>query len=536
MTLRRSPSAARTGQVPFALVGMLSIIVMILLILMALRLRPDAQRASADDTNLRVYCASGIAKPVQELIDDFNERMGARVEIVRTGGSGELAGQVATEFESGVERGADLVVLADDLLLEKGRDGESIAEIFPAAIQRPVIAVAADSQLEIDSLADLVNRPGLNYGLTSNRAAIGKLAREVAGRDGLLEPLEANRKTDAENVMTLAQALVTGNLDAAILWDTTVNQLNQANQQPVLKIAALVDPQDEFSGEVGLGVVSTTRHPTLAIQFARYATAPETGNPTFRQFGFTAQPGDQWEEVPEIHLYLGSMFTPVLEQQVREFARRQGINVYPRWEGCGKLVASINSITDPDLFPDAFLACDFRFLEQVQDRFESPVTISSNEIVMAVQRSQAEGIESPQDLLASDLRIGICEPEQSALGWLTRQLLSSPPYAGLYEQLEARSAVTVDVGPTLVSQLLAGGLDAALVYRSNVMADPQSMQQIEIISLAPSTHSRAVQPWAISKGTKNRQLMQRLLEMIVRSDTINRFEQAGFQVETPEKD
>lgn len=526
----------RAGQIPLTLVGILSIIVMILLFWVALGLRPDAQRAATNEAGLRIYCASGIAKPVQDLVDEFNQRMGSQVEIVRTGGSGELAGQVATEFASNVERGADLVVLADDLLLEKGREGEYIAEIFPAAIQRPVIAVAAGSQLEIESLADLVHQPGLNYGLTSNRAAIGKLARQVARRDGLLEPLEANRKTDAENVMTLAQALVTGNLDAAILWDTTVNQLNQANPQPVLKIAAPVDPKDEFSGNVGLGVVSTTRHPTLAIQFARYATAPETGNPTFDRFGFTAQPGDQWEEVPEIHLYIGSMFTPVLEQQVREFARRQGINVYPRWEGCGKLVASINSIEDPELFPDAFLACDFQFLKQVEDRFESPVTISSNEIVMAVQRSRADGIQSPQDLLSGDLRIGICEPEQSALGWLTGQLLSSPPYQGLYEQLQARSAVTVDVGPTLVSQLMAGGLDAAFVYRSNVMADPQSMQQIEVIPLAPSAHSRAVQPWAISKTTKNRQLMQRLLEMIVHSDTINRFERAGFQVEIPEKD
>ena len=83
---------------------------------------------------------------------------------------------------------------------------------------------------------------------------------------------------------------------------------------------------------------------------------------------------------------------------------------------------------------------------------------------------------------------------------------------------------------------MAGGLDAAFVYRSNVMADPQAMQQIEIIPLSPSAYSRAVQPWAISKRTKNRQLMQRLLEMIVHSDTINRFEQAGFQVEIPEKD
>ncbi len=534
MNYSRSNWLGKRGQTSVALIiGLASLIAIILLMFMALRLRPDARRTSSDNVNIRVYCAAGIARPVEQLVNDFNNLMGSNVEIVRTGGSGELAGQVATEFHSGVERGADVVILADDLLLENGQKEKYIREIFPAAVQKPVIAIAVDSDLSIDNLADLVDRQDIAYGLTSKRAAIGKLARAVAQRDNLLEPLEANRKTDAENVMTLAQALVTGSLDAAVLWDTTVNQVNQASEQPLLKVAAYVDPRDEFTGNVGLGVVSTTKHPALAIQFARFATAPETGSPAFGRYGFSAQPGDHWEEVPEIHLFIGSMFTPVLEERVRRFAKRQGVNIYSRWEGCGKLVASINSIEDPELFPDAFLACDFRFLEQVQDRFEAPVTVSSNEIVMAVQSAQAKGIKNPADLLTGTLRIGICEPEQSALGWLTRELLSSPPYDGLYEQIKNRSAVTVDVGPTLVSQLMAGGLDAAFVYRSNVMADPQSMQHIEIIPISRSENSKAIQPWAISKTTKNPQLMQRLLEMIISSDTISGFEKAGFRVETP---
>jgi ABC-type molybdate transport system substrate-binding protein len=80
---------------------------------------------------------------------------------------------------------------------------------------------------------------------------------------------------------------------------------------------------------------------------------------------------------------------------------------------------------------------------------------------------------------------------------------------------------------------MAGGLDAAFVYRSNVMADPQSMQHIEIIPISRSENSKAIQPWAISKTTKNPQLMQRLLEMIISSDTISGFEKAGFRVEAP---
>ena len=126
----------KRGQTSVALIiGLASLIAIILLMFMALRLRPDARRTSSDNINIRVYCAAGIARPVEQLVNDFNNLMGSNVEIVRTGGSGELAGQVATEFQSGVERGADIVILADDLLLENGQKEKYIREIFPAAVQ-----------------------------------------------------------------------------------------------------------------------------------------------------------------------------------------------------------------------------------------------------------------------------------------------------------------------------------------------------------------------------------------------------------------
>ena len=537
MIFNRTTQNNRNGRASIALLlGLASIVVVFLLLTFSLRLRPDARRTTADNVQINVYCAAGVARPVEQLVNEFNALMGTHLEIVRTGGSGELAGQIATEFQSGVQRGADLCILADDLLLEKGQNDGMFREVFPLAVQKPVIAVAAGSDWDIQSLSDLVSRTEISYGLTSERAAIGKMARAIAKRDQLLIPLEVNRKTDSENVMTLAQALITGSLDAAIVWDTTVNQLNQGSDQPVLEIAAYVDPQDQIAGRVGLAVLATSSHPTLAIQFARFMSAPDTGGPAFHRFGFVTHPGDHWEELPEVHLFMGSMFTPVLEERVRHFGERHGVNIYSRWEGCGKLVASIHSINDPELFPDAFFACDTHFMKQVQEYFQAPISVSSNDIVMAIEETQASQIRSPKDLLNANLRIGLCDPDQSALGWLTQQLLSSTPYQALYEKIQEQSAVTVDAGPTLVSQLTAGGLDVAFVYRSNVMADPHLTKNIKIIPLPHSRASRAVQPWAISKSTKNPELMRRLFEMIIRSDTMNSFEKAGFRIKATEQD
>lgn len=526
----------RKGVSSFLLLFLLSVLLVVGLGFLALWLRPDAARDAGLDATVRIYCASGIAKPVQKVIDAYNQEFDAKVEIVRTGGSGELAGQIKTEYETGLVGGADLYVTADANLLEKARDEGIVAERFDLAEQRPVIAVPIDSSWEIKGLKGLVDVPldgkAIRYGVASSRAAVGKLARKIAQREGLLEALESNKATDSENVMTLAQALVAGSLDAAIIWDTTVAQLNQAaTEGPVLKVAALADQLDQWDSEIAVGVVATSESPTAALKFARYLTSPEKGKDSFESFGFQFVEGDHWEEVPEIHLYSGSMFTPVLEEEIRRFASREGINIYPRWEGCGKLVASMKSLQRAQDFPDAYLACDVLFLDEVREFFESVQTVSQNQIVIAVRKGVSIEIQGPADLLNEDLRIGICDPELSALGRLTKLTLSEPPYEGIYDRLNETAAVSVDVGPTLLSQLMAEGLDAALVYRSNVMAHENARKQLKLVELnQKATSAVATQPWAVSRTTSNPALMGRLFEAISREEIRRRFENYGFNL------
>lgn len=541
----RSELVSRFGKVSGVLIAFVSSgLLLVALLILAIQIRPDAQRESSRRT-VRIYCAAGIAKPVEDVVSAYNAQYGTEVEIVRTGGSGELAGQITMEFETGLVGGADIYITADDRLLDKTYQAGVIAERFPVAEQRPVIAVPVSNEIPIGSLREMVSNSEVKFGIASEQAAVGKLVRGVAFDLKVLDKLEERKATDAENVMTLAQALVAGSLDAAVIWDTTVSQVNQLGPDPVLKIAALVDASDQTKSEIALGVVSTTRSPTASLQFARFLTANQTGQPSFENYGFSFLAGDDWEQVPEIHLYCGSMFTPVIETAIREFAIREGVNLYPRWEGCGKLVAAMRSINDENLFPDAYLACDESFLLQVQEYFNDPVRLSRNEIVLAVSKTAPSNVESPLALANSNLRIGICDPEFSALGFLTRELLSqySSPTGeplnvlskkeSLYQTIERQAAVKADVGPTLISQLVAGGLDAAFVYRSNLVADPETLQAVNVYSIANDTAvGIATQPWAISKSTRNPVLMQRLYDWLDRAEIKERFKENGFLVPT----
>ncbi len=266
---------------------------MVTLLLLAILIRPDARTTPPVD-QVRVYCASGVAAPINELVEAFNQQFGSHVEVVRTGGSGQLAGQIKAEHELGFS-GADIYISADEDLVKAAQSESLIREATSIASQNPVIAVNVQDELEFDSLSDLIHRSDIRFGVAAKQSAIGRQTRQIADRDGLLERLEKLKTTDSENVMTLAQALVTGSLDAAIVWDTVVTQVNkpetlvgeQVQRAPKLKIAAALDDSGQFESHVMVGVLNSSKAQVEAAKFIGFLTTSKTSRHTFERFGFS---------------------------------------------------------------------------------------------------------------------------------------------------------------------------------------------------------------------------------------------------------
>lgn len=247
-----------------------SFVVVVGLIWAALALQPGSRQIKPE-TTVRVYCAASAFVPVTAGATWFNATHGVNVTVVRTGGSGELAGQIAAEIESGMLGGADLFITADEVLLNE----PWIARKFVLAKQRPVIAIRTGSHLQIDGLSALVNRTDFKFGVASQRAAIGQTARQIASTEGVVQQLEKMKAVDTENVMTLAQALATGSLDAAIVWDSTVHQVNDVAGEEVLSIAAILG-DDESVGPLVAGILVSSDGAEIAAEFCRFMiTAPE---------------------------------------------------------------------------------------------------------------------------------------------------------------------------------------------------------------------------------------------------------------------
>ena len=217
--------------------------------------------SSTDQNDLhvvRVYCASAVVKPLSKIVTRFNAEKIAttkkiRVDIVRTGGSGALAGQISAEMLTGVQQMADVFVCADSNRMTDLVDNQTIVECYPVAAQFPVIAICTDANLDCSQIFDLPSllNSKLKLGVGSISSAIGfETVRfaQLAGCDTLL----GERKTaEFENVMSLAQALSIGSVDSAILWDSTVTQFNQTDNRAI-KIVALLDVTNLTSGDTNL--------------------------------------------------------------------------------------------------------------------------------------------------------------------------------------------------------------------------------------------------------------------------------------------
>ena len=283
------PKNPRDGSIsPAAWWALLSFAVVVLLAYLALLQQPDGAARKRQFGSCACYCAAGVNEPIVQALYDYRQRCGQRAVVARADGSGRLYGQITAEAALGSKRGADLFVTADATLLQDGFARGVIGQRFALAIERPVIAAAADSDFAAGDLADLltVDRR-LRIGIANQDAAIGKITRQIAERLGVVPDYLDRCKVETENVMQLAQALVTKSLDAAVLWDTTVTQINRQHGRPLLRVVAPAENNPHpCVGHVAVGVVRNSSDPEAALRLARFLSSSEGGLQRLAEAGF----------------------------------------------------------------------------------------------------------------------------------------------------------------------------------------------------------------------------------------------------------
>ena len=468
----------------------------------------DNDRDGPGSADLLFHCAAGLRKPMSEIARQYQEEFGVKVNL-QFGGSGALASQLELA-------GGDLYLPADQSYIDSAREKGLMKEAIPVALLTAGLVVPKGNPRGLTTLSDL-GKEGLKISLAERSASVGRFTWKVLEEEGLLARVNPNVVVTKPTVNAIVEDVATGAVDVSLAWDAVAKNFSEVEWLAVPEFL-------KRAKRASIGILTSSKDAKRALHFARYVTARDRGRKVFQEMGFMVpDEGDEWSDQPEVTFFSGSMLRPAIQERVREFEEREGCRVNTVFEGCGTLVAQL----DAGATPAGYFACDTKFLNKVQERFFTGRIMTRNEIVLLVRMGNPKELFKLKDLGKPGVKLGICDGRKSALGELTRIMLER---RGLAKELEVNVAVKVAKGDDLVSAVQARSLDAALVYRSNALASPVTLEENEIVELNDDL-AFAEQPFAVAKGSAYPALMRRLGEFLATPEARGRFEKLGFQWE-----
>ncbi|NIA15108.1 MAG: molybdate ABC transporter substrate-binding protein [Nitrospiraceae bacterium] len=236
-----------------------------------------AAASAAEPIVLRMYCAAGVQKPLDELAALFTARNpGIQFETVYQG-SGTLLAQIALKEEG------DLYIAGDEVYMERAREKGLLKRSERVAVFTPVLAVPKANPKAIASFTDLT-KDGVRLGLGDEQAAaVGKVAVELLARKGVWPATQKNVVVTTGTVNELAIQVSVGSLDAAIIWDATARQFAD-------RVSIVAEGDGASQVGVPIGILTFTRHAQEAEAFLALATSAEAA-PIFEKYGFSVPGG-----------------------------------------------------------------------------------------------------------------------------------------------------------------------------------------------------------------------------------------------------
>lgn len=147
--------------------------------------------------------------------------------------------------------------------------------------------------------------------------------------------------------------------------------------------------------------------------------------------GKTAPSADQTRG--DLMIYCAAGQRLVVEQIAADYKRQYGVDIRIQPGGSQSLLAQIEISKTGDLF----LSADDKFTNLAHQKglVEEAIPVATQKPVIAVLRSNPKHITKIQDLLRDDVKTALGNPDQSAIGDLTRTLMRK---AGIWEDLEKR--------------------------------------------------------------------------------------------------
>lgn len=482
---------------------------------------PFDQRSHAGKT-LVFDCAAGMKKPVEKIIRQYEKEFGVTVKPTY-GGSGAMLEKVKLH-------GGDLYLSADSFHMNLAIKDGAVKETIPIATLRPTLVVQKNAQAKLEkqgapisSLQDVLREDFKVVIANPTTTAVGRLAKEMLEEAGLWDALEARRASSGKvvwlaTVNLVAQEVAIRDDSIGIIWDATAHDYQDLQAIP---LAEAKDLRETMS----IGVTAKSRDPAAALHFARYLSSRDKGLPVFAEHYFEPiADADVWEHQPRIRIYSGTMLQDGLRPVLQAFEEREGVHIETKYSGCGILTADMDTVRGTRNFPDVYVSCDISFARKVKDDFDAALSILQNDMVFLVQHGNPKNVKAElTELERTDLKTGVPHKDKSAMGKIFDDVVVS-------QKIKAHYSLIANSGHALITQMLAGALDLAVVGRSNANNSAESREKLQVIEIAGPILTQTFQ---IARNSKQKHLLERLRAAVIAPESMERFRKLGFKTELP---
>lgn len=173
----------------------------------------------------------------------------------------------------------------------------------------------------------------------------------------------------------------------------------------------------------------------------------------------------------ELTLFCAAGLRQPVEQIVADYQREYQVAVRVQYGGSNTLLGQIEAGGVGDLY----LAGEETYAEVARDKglAREVLPIAVQRPVIAVERGNPKKITGLDDLLRDDVRVALANPDQAAIGRLTRQLLESTgTWARLADQVTQRGVFKPTVSD-LANDLKLGTVDATILWDATVAQYPE---------------------------------------------------------------
>jgi molybdenum ABC transporter molybdate-binding protein len=214
-----------------------------------------------------------------------------------------------------------------------------------------------------------------------------------------------------------------------------------------------------------------------------------------------------------------------VEQIVADYERELGVPVRVQYGGSNSLLSQVEAGGVGDLL----LVAEEFYVDQARQKglAREAIPVAQQRPVIAVRQGNPRQVAGLADLLRADVRVALANPEQAAIGRLTRQLLEP---AGRWTDLERAVRQRGVFKPTvadLANDLKLGTVDASILWDAMVRQDPD----LEAVTSAELGQGRARCMICVLASAKDPASALRFARYVTARDRgLAAFAAAGYEV------